>query len=438
MSHIHRLHPESSDSEGNSGGIEFSGMDVARAQPRRTGRFVWTVLGLLGLAGLTWFFSSLEPAAAGIDRDLLVLGQVQRGPMAREVLGWGRFVPDRVQQVRAEQPGKIAVVYAVEGEEVRGGDRLIEMTNPEIEISAEKAEQKFAAARAGMIALSREQGARRLALEADLADTRATYLRAEDELEEKVSRGRGKADESEVRRAQERLKALARRLSADEERLELIRAATEEQMSAQRDELRWLESILESERERLRSLTLRATGDGVVEELLVEPGSRVAGGATLARLALSDRLKAEVEIYASEGHEVEPGLPVSLKSEVAVVNGRVSSVNAVSGKKLLAVTVELDDNPKVPEASSHEVKAVIQLGMLEDAVSVNRPAYAASNERATVFRVSEDGLTAERVKVQFGRGSTDRIEVTSGLDIGDVIIVSDVSEFDDLDTIEIR
>lgn len=438
MSHIHRLHPESSDAGGTSAGTELSGMDVARAHPRRTGRVVSIILGLLGLAALTWFFSSLEPAAAGIDRDLLVLGQVQRGPMARQVQGWGHFVPDRVQIVRAEQAGKVAIVYAVEGEEVRSGDRLIEMTNPDIEIAADKAEQKFAAARAGMIALSREQGARRLALEADLADTRATYLLVEDELEEKVSRGRGKEIESEVRRAQERLKALARRLSADEERLELIRASIEAQMSAQRDELRWLESILESERARLRSLTLRAAGDGLVEELLVESGSRVAGGATLARVALSDRLKAEVEIYASEGAEVEPGLPVSLRSETAVVSGRVTNVEAAHGKKLLAVTVELDDNPQIPEASSHEVRAVIQLGMLDDAVSVDRPAYVASNESATVFRLSEDGLSAKRIKVRFGRGSTDRIEVASGLDIGDVIIVSDVSEFDDLNVIEIR
>ncbi|MFQ5530328.1 MAG: efflux RND transporter periplasmic adaptor subunit [Gemmatimonadota bacterium] len=396
------------------------------------------MIGLVGLAGLTLFFSSLEPAVAGIDRDLLVIGHVQQGPMVRQIHGWGSFVPDRVQVVRADQPGKVAVVYAVNGEEVKRGDRLIEISNPEIEIAAEKAEQKFAAARAGMIALSREQSARRLALEADVADTRAMYLRAEDELEETVSRAGGKADASDLRRAQERLKAIARRLSADEERLELIRASTEAQMSAQRDELRWLESILESERARLRSLTLRATGDGVLEEVLVEDGSRVAGGAILARVALTDRLKAELDVYASEGSEIEPGFPVSLESENAIVSGRVSEIKFATGKKLLAVTVALDENPRIPEESSHEVKATIQLGTLGNVLFVERPAFAGSNEWATVFRLAGDGLSAERIKVRFGRGSAERIEVVSGLEIGDDIIVSDISEFDGLDFIEIR
>ncbi|MDH3298433.1 MAG: efflux RND transporter periplasmic adaptor subunit [Gemmatimonadota bacterium] len=437
MSHIHQLHPGSGGSGRESGGPEFSGMDVARTSSRRTGRIVWTVIGLAGLAALTLFFASLEPAVAGVDRDLLVLGNVQRGSMSRQVYGWGSFVPDRVQIVRAEQPGKIAVVYAVQGEEVRGGDRLIEMSNPEIEIAADKAEQKFAAVRAGMIALSRELSSRRLTLEADIAATRATYLRAEDELEERVSRV-GKADESEVRRAQERVKAIAQRLSADEERLELIRSSMEAQLSAQRDELRWLESILESERARLRSLTLRATGDGLVEEVLVESGSRVNGGEILARVALTDRLKAEIDVYASEGAEVESGLPVVLESETAVVSGRVADVESVPGRKLIRVEVSLDENPGVPEGASPEVKAMIQLGTLENAVFVERPAYASSNNMSTVFRLAEDGLSAQRVKVRFGRGSVDRIEVKAGLDIGDTIIVSDISKFDGLDFIEIH
>lgn len=438
MARIHQLNPDNSLMGGRPPEPALSGMDKARVPARRTNRVVWIVILLVGLAGLTLLLRSLEPAGASIDRQLLVLGQVRSGPMARSIYGWGAFVPDRMQIVRAEQTGKIAVIYAAIGDRVQSGDRLIEMSNPDIQLDVDKAEQRFASARAGMIALSREQSARRLTLEASIADTRTTYLHAEDELEELVSRvGGSKSGEFNVIRAKERLKALAKRLSADEERLELISGSTEAQMAAQRDELRWLESILESERMRLRSLTLRAAGDGLVEELLVEPGSRVAGGAVLARIALSDRMKAELEVYASEGSEVEPGQAVSLESESVIVSGRVDKVTDSSDGKLIHVSVSLDENPHVSDSSSQKVHAKIQLGTLDDVIFVERPAFAASNEWSSVFRVLEDGMSAERIKVRFGRGSTDRIEVLSGLEIGDRIVVSDVSDFDGLYFFEI-
>jgi multidrug efflux pump subunit AcrA (membrane-fusion protein) len=413
-------------------------MDVARTSAKGPRPVAWIVAGLVGILGLTLFLGTLKPAVAGVDRELVVFGHVQHGAMERHIYAWGQFVPDRTQTVRAEQPGKVAVIYAAEGDYVQAGDRLIELSSPEIQLAVDKAEQKFAAVRSGMIALAREQSARRLALESEIEDARAAYLRAEDELEEAVSRSGNKTDARSVRRAQERLSTLARGLSSDEERLELIKSSTEDQMSARRDELRWIEAILDSERARLQSLTLRATGDGMVEEVLVEASQLVRGGTTLARVALSDRLKAELVVYASDGEELEPGLPVSMESATTAVMGRISEVRSDPDGKRIHLTVALDENPRVGQGDDLDVKASIQLGTLEDAVFVKRPAYVGSNEWGTVFRISEDGTQAERVKVKFGRGSEDVIEVVSGLKIGDRVICSDTSDFDDLDIIEIK
>jgi len=438
MAHIQQLHPDNSSPGGHPPGPELSRMDIARIPARRTGRFVWAAIGLGGIAGLTLFFGSLEPAGLAVDRDLLVVGQVRHGPMARQVYGWGSLVPDRVQVIRAEQSGKIAVVYAAEGDDVQSGDWLVEIDNSDIQRDVDKAEQRFASARAGMIALSREQSARRLSLESSIADTLTDYLNAEDELEELVARAGGKSTEFNVIRAKERLKAIGKRLSSDEERLELISSSTEEQMAVQRDELRWLEDYLELAREQFASLTLRAGGDGIIEEMTVAPGDFVAGGDNLARIALSDRLKAEIQVYAAQGSEIEPGQQVSLESESVIVSGRVGEVIPVDDGNLLQVSVTLDENPHIPPNGSPKVKAMIQLETLDNVVSVELPAYAAPNEWSTVFRILDDDLSAERVKVHFGRGSTNHIEVLSGLEIGDRIIVSDVSEFDGLDVIELQ
>lgn len=413
-------------------------MDVPRSTRPGRGRLVWIFLALAGVIGIGALLVSLPATSPVVDRGLLVVGTVRRGPMIRQVHGWGSLVPDRTQLVRAEQPGVVEAVYAIEGQTVRDGDRLVELSNSEIQIAVEKAEQKFAAARAGMIALSREQSARRLSLEAAIADTRIEFLRAEDEFEELGSRPAGQVREIEIKRARERVGALAKRLSADEERLALITSSTEQQLAARRDELRWVESILDSERERLSALTRRAAGDGIVERVSVQPGSKVAGGDVMAELTLSDRLKAVLEVYAGEGDEVSVGQPVTLEGTVGQLTGEVGAIERTPGTKLLAVTVALDDNPPIPPDGSREVEARIQLGTLDDVLSVERPVYATADGWTTVFAVSDDSASASRVKVRLGRGSVDRIEVLSGLEPGDRVVVSDITEFDDVDCFDIE
>lgn len=438
MGKIRELRPEDRTPDDEAEGSSLPGMDVPRTPTRSRRRYFWFALGLAALAGAAWLVAGLGPAAPVVDRDLLVIGTVRQGPMVRQVHGWGELIPDRTQFVRARQPGTVEAVYAIEGQAVRSGDRVVEVSNPEIELAVEKAEQKFAAARGGMIALSREQSDRRLALEASIADTRVEFLHAEDEFEELKSRPGGQVREIELRRARERVEALSRRLEADEERLALITSSMEEQLAVRRDELRWVESILDSERQRLRDLTHRAAGDGRVQRVLVRPGTLVAGGDLLAEITLSDRLKAVVKVYANEAAEITTGQPVTLETAAGRLSGSVTTVEPDAGEKTARVTVALDENPPLPPNESHDVEARIRLGTLEEALFVERPVYAMAGGWTTVFRLTPDSSSAERVKVRFGRGSVERIEVLSGLEPGDRIVVSDISEFDDIDCFEIE
>lgn len=427
MSHIPELHPE-----------RLSGMDVRRESGQPRARLRWLLAGGIAVAALAAFVASLEPASPVVDRDLLVTATVRRGPMVREVHGWGALVPDRTQLVRASEPGIVEAVYVIENQRVRAGDRLVELANPEVELAVEKASQKFAAARAGMIALSREQADRRLALEAAIADSRSALLTAEDELEALRSRMPAEVREIELRRARERVDALAHRLKADEERLALITSSTEQQMTMRRDELRWIESILDSERDRLDALTLRAAGDGIVTRVLARPGSRVAGGEVLAELKLADRMKALIDVYADEGGEVAPGQMVTLEAAGGRIDGTVDAIEPATDPRLLRVVVALGVDSPLPSASTRDVKARIHVETLDDVVFVGRPVYVRADAWTTVFRLTPDSAAAERVKVRLGRGSVDRIEVVSGLKPGDRIIVSDISGFDDVDGFEIE
>ena len=69
---------------------------------------------------------------------------------------------------------------------------------------------------------------------------------------------------------------------------------------------------------------------------------------------------------------------------------------------------------------------------------VGRPAYGQSDASVSLFRLMPDGETAERINVRFGRASVNAIEVLRGLQPGDRVIISDMSQWDHVPRVRIR
>ena len=69
---------------------------------------------------------------------------------------------------------------------------------------------------------------------------------------------------------------------------------------------------------------------------------------------------------------------------------------------------------------------------------LGRPVFASSEGPSELFKVVEDGRYAIRSRVQFGRTSVSTIEVLEGLEVGDEIILSDMSQWDGCDRIRLK
>jgi HlyD family secretion protein len=69
---------------------------------------------------------------------------------------------------------------------------------------------------------------------------------------------------------------------------------------------------------------------------------------------------------------------------------------------------------------------------------MGRPAFGQDQSVVGLFKISEDGVNAERVQVKLGRSSVNTIEVLSGLKVGDQVILSDMSAYDAYDRIRLK
>ncbi len=107
-----------------------------------------------------------------------------------------------------------------------------------------------------------------------------------------------------------------------------------------------------------------------------------------------------------------------------------------NGTRTVDVTI---DGALPPGVDLREpVDGTIAVGELTNVVYVGRPVFGRANSRLMLFKVDPDGHSARKVPVQLGAASVQLIEIKSGLQPGDKVIVSDMSQYDGVAAIALR
>ncbi|HEX6177052.1 MAG TPA: HlyD family efflux transporter periplasmic adaptor subunit, partial [Thermoanaerobaculia bacterium] len=202
------------------------------------------------------------------------------------------------------------------------------------------------------------------------------------------------------------------------------------QLAARRAQLEQRRAMLELQQERTRGLHVRAGIDGVLQQVMVQAGQSVAPGATLARVAQTDRLKAQVAVPETLARDLAIGQPAKIDTRNGVVAGRVSRVDPAVVNGSVAVDLTIEGQLPAGARPDLSVDSTIELDRIADAVYVTRPVNAQEGATGMLFRVTSNGSSAERVQVEFGRASATTIEIRRGVKPGDEVIVSDTSAYD--------
>jgi HlyD family secretion protein len=84
------------------------------------------------------------------------------------------------------------------------------------------------------------------------------------------------------------------------------------------------------------------------------------------------------------------------------------------------------------------VDGTIELERVESTLQVGRPAFGQEHSTVALFRIVDDEGHAERAQVRVGRSSVNTIEIVSGLNEGDQVVLSDMSAWDAVDRVRLR
>jgi len=420
----------------------LSSMDVPRqgvAEKKRKRRIMIIAGGALALILATFGLSRLKPAAPSVDRSSVWVDTVKRGPMVRQVRGLGTLVPEEFRWLPATTDASVEKILIWPGTKVEAGDVILELTSPELEQTAQEAVSKAKAA------------------EADLASEKATLQRELLDQESKAAAAHSAYEQAKMERqtndqlAKNGLVAdlvyKTSKIKEDEcqktddieaKRFTFARDSIEPQLASRQAALDQANQLAKLKTDQVEGLHVKAGMAGVLQALPVQVGQRVKPGDNLARVADPSKLKAQIKIAETQAKDIQPNQQATIDTRNGVVKGHVKRVDPAVEQGTVTVDVAFDEELPKGARPDLSVDGTIELERLENVVYVGRPAFGQENQTVGMFKVVGGSNDAVRTPVKLGKSSVNTIEILSGLNPGDQVILSDTSAWDSHERIRLN
>ena len=322
------------------------------------------------------------------------------------------------------------------GATVKTGDELLTLdtaaTRLEAERNAERLTQKVS-----------ENEKLRLVLEENVASLEAQLeqKRLDAEIDHHTATQKKKLHAEGLATDQDALAAEAAAKKSDieirqmEEAIRRAKRSSEVQLAAAKTDLSFVRREAEESRRQLALAMLRADRDGVLTWIVPEVGAMVRRGDVVARIADLSTYRVVAQISDVHASRIGAGMRVNVKLEGATLGGAIESVDPRIENGVMRFYVTLDQPSHARLRNNLRVDVSVVTGRRSETLVVRRGALGrSSGSHAFVVR----GGDAVRVPVRFGLAGDDTIEIAGGLREGEEVVISDMSEYQDVAKVRLK
>ena len=418
-------------------------MDIKREPPKKTKKYIAGGVAIVGVLVISAFISRLRPAAPPVERATLWIDSVKKGDMTISVNAPGTLVPEHIRIIVATTSGRVETLPVRPGATVTPDQTILTLSNPDLDLQTLQYQQQLTQSYSALAQLKTALQQGLMTQEGAVAQLVTQYQNAvrqaavEDSLDKK-----GLAGKNEVAAAHDLATELKRRLDLERQRYTDMQASQKQQIDLQQQQIEGLKQILQEQRNRVASMRVTAGEAGQLLTLgnpQLELGQWVNSGIELARVAQPGRLKAVLRVPETQAKDVAVGQRAIIDlHNNGTVEGHVIRADPSSQAGTVTVEVALDGALPQGARSDLSVDGTIEIERLKDVMYVGRPAYGQAESTVGLFRVEKNSGYASRVNVKLGRASVNTIVVNGGLTVGDSVIISDMSTWDNTSRVRLK
>lgn len=375
-------------------------------------------------------------ADRAVDATTLRFAVVERGDLLRDLSVQGRVVAALHPTLFSSGAG-LVTLRAKAGARVRAGDVLATIDSKELRSALEQARAQLVSLRAELERqkITARQSELRARQQVDLLTlrveaTKRALARQERTFEE------GLTNKADLESAQDEVRIAQLQLAQAQKELELSRENLSFEMQTREQQVISQQSVTADLEQRVADLTIRAPFEGMVAQVNVQDRDAVAPNQPVLTVVNLSSLELEAALPEEYAGETRIGMPARIALNGREYDGRVTAISPQVINSQVAATIAFVGGQPAGLIQSQRLTTRIVFESKRNVLKVARGAFLDAGGGRSAYVV--DNEVATRRPITIGATSVSEVEVVSGLEAGQRIVVSDTSAFRDARTVLLR
>jgi len=381
-----------------------------------------------------YFITSPSGRVLNVDQNRIVISTVTSGTFEDFIPVRGRVTPAKTLYLDAIDGGRVERILVEDGTALKAGDLIVELSNASLQLSVLGNEARVAEQLNNMrsIELSLEQN--RLQHKRNLIDIRYQIkLLSRQIIREQELVKTGAVARTQFADTEDTLQWYKNRLAITLESQESDTRMQAEQLTFLKETSQRLESNLEISRKNLENMNVRAPVDGKLSGFNVEVGQSIGRGERLGQIDTPNdyKLTANIDEFylgrvdlAQKAQFEDYQLEIS-KTYPQVQNGQFKVDFKFIGEQPTGIR------------RGQTIQTKLTLGDSTKAILIPNGAFFQDTGGNWIFVVTDDKTQAVKRNVRLGRRNSRFIEVLEGLEIGEEVVTSPYSSYQDMERLKL-
>jgi len=395
--------------------------------------------GVLVLVLIGWFLfpaiGKLLSSERTISLRQIQTAQVTQGDLQRDIAVQGRVIAAISPTLFAPSNGTVSLKVKA-GDQVKQGDVIATIDSPEIE-------SEFAQQKAVLEETELEYRRQEIVIKTALADNQQNIELAAVDFE-LATKNKDRADlnikikvisQVEFEQTQAELKKIALQHKHAIQNAELQKENYEFELQAKKLQLDRQQFVVSELERQVKGLQIISPISGVIGNVLVNEKDAVNRNAAV--MTVVDLTAFEVEVNIPETYADDLG--VGLKSQITIDDeifmGELTAISPEVTNGQVSGRIRFEQPVPTGLRQNQRVSTRILIESRDNVVKVQRGSFVETSGGRYVFVIQDD--IATKREVQLGARSVSEIEIVSGLQAGEKIIISSVEQYADIQQIYI-
>lgn len=374
---------------------------------------------------------------ASLNRKDLTISTVDQGVIEVSVSASGKVIPAFEEIINSPINTRIVEIYKKGGDSVDVGTPILklDLQSAETEYKKKLDEQQMKQLELEKLRVTGHSKLSEMEMNLKVSrmelDRKAVELRNERYLD---SLGAGTTDK--VRQVELDYNVSQLKLKEDEQKYINEQALAEADLKVKELELNIFRKSLAETKRTLDDAQVRSPRKAILTYVNNEIGAQVSEGTKIAIVSDLSHFKIEGEIADTYGDRIAAGSKAVVKIGSDKLEGTVSDVTPLSKNGVISFTVQLEEDNHRRLRSGLKTDVYVMNAVKDDVMRIANASYYVGKGEYDLFVVNGDQLLKR--KVQLGESNYEYVEVISGLQPGDQVVVSDMASYKDKNKLKIN